>query len=132
MFNGKKSEYDGFSTVIAKGVKVEGATLTGVGMVRIDGEFLGEMDIDGEVILGESGTFEGNIHSKSALVAGKVLGNLFVVGSVHLTSTSEINGNIEATSLVIDEGASFSGNSKMRGRNNNVEPINILKDVDII
>ncbi len=127
MFSSKKVESEGYSTLIAQGIKLEGAKLSGIGMVRIDGSFIGDVDIDGEIILGESGEFEGTITAKNALIAGRMTGDVHVAETTHLDTTAVVAGNIETDKLVVDEGACFSGHSKM-GKGDNVAYIDQSMD----
>ncbi len=120
VFNtGKKVTYDKTSTIIGEGVVIEGATLKATDSVRIDGKFIGDLVVDGNVVIGESGVVVGNIASYSSLISGKINGDIKCTESVHLTSTANINGNIETESLITDDGSTFNGNCRM-SRNPNV------------
>lgn len=113
MFNSKKlAVVETTNTVIGEGVKLISAKLSGIGSLRIDGEFTGDIEIDGEAILGESGCVYGNITSRQALIAGKVEGFIKCKASIHATQTATISGDIEACALIIDEGANFNGSCK--------------------
>ena len=96
-------------TVIGEGIIFEDALLKGSGVIRIDGTFNGKIDIEGHVILGETGDIKGDIIADSALFAGKYQGNLTIRGTLHLTATSNLSGVVEAGNLVIDEQAVIRG-----------------------
>lgn len=104
-------------TIISEGIKFDEDGISGSGSLRIDGEVYSNIKIEGNITIGQTGYLKGDISVGSALLAGKVDGNIASKQSVHLTSTSSITGNITATSLVIDEGAAFSGNCKMTNSN---------------
>ena len=114
MFKSKKIiTSDVTNTVIGEGIRIDASRLSGLGSLRIDGEFSGEIDIDGELILGESGRIIGNIKARQALLAGKVEGNVTCRASVHVTHSASLLGNVIATALIVDEGAVFNGNCQM-------------------
>lgn len=115
MFKAKKENTNSSitSTIIGEGIKVEGAIITGAGSLRVDGEFFGDVRIDGDIIVGETGYIKGNIRVNHALVAGKIDGNVISHSGVHLASTANLNGNVDASALVVDEGAIFSGSCNM-------------------
>ncbi len=130
--NSKRTDGDGLSTVIAKGISLTNADLTGVGMVRIDGTFTGTINIDGEVVLGETGVFEGALAAREALIAGRVVGDLKITEATHLAASAHITGNIETGNLIVDEGAYFNGSSKMGNSNDNVAYIDKKKDKTVV
>ena len=118
MFQSKKSSISNISgeitsTIIGEGMKIENAILTGTNAIRIDGWFIGKIDIESNLILGESGKIEGDINVKNALIAGSIQGNITSSESVHLSSTARLTGNIGTNALIIDEGAIFNGKCKM-------------------
>ena len=111
----KKSVIDNkvTSTVIGNGLIIEDAKITGDGSIRIDGRLVGELDIAGNLIIGETGHVQGDISVNHMLIAGRMDGNAHCREGIHLTSTAQFNGNIEASSLVVDDGAMFTGMSFM-------------------
>ena len=96
-------------TIIGEGIIFEEALLKGAGVIRIDGKFTGKIDIEGHIILGESGIVLGEVIADSALFAGKYQGDLSIRGTLHLTATSVLSGRIETGKLIIDEGATLIG-----------------------
>lgn len=97
------------STIIGKGVHLESARMTGEESVRIDGIFKGNIEINGSLVLGDSGSIIGDIHASYFLVAGEVNGNITCDTQLHFASTSRVMGDVQAASLVVDEGAQVSG-----------------------
>lgn len=108
-----KAEYDKPSTIIGKETTLEAAVLKSESSLQINGTFLGDMEVNGSVVIGETGTVVGNIKSTFILVAGKVEGNLNIENQIHLTNTAKILGDIISGSIVIDEGACLDGNCRM-------------------
>ncbi|MCL2699552.1 MAG: polymer-forming cytoskeletal protein [Defluviitaleaceae bacterium] len=101
-------------TIIGKGTKITGGSMTGESSVRIDGEFFGLIDVTGDLILGEEGRIEGDINVRNAMIAGQARSGLVVCAdSLHIVSTGAVYGDIKVNSLVVDEGAVFIGNCKM-------------------
>ena len=95
---GKKTvapQVDVPNTVIGKGITLESALLTGKESVRIDGVFYGDVDLDGSLILGETGTIEGNVHAKYIIAAGLVKGNVECDTVLHVSPTARIYGDIK-------------------------------------
>ena len=119
MFNNKKASSSHSSTlaetIIGRGTKISGGSMTGESSVRIDGEFSGFIDIGGDLILGESGRIEGDIKARSSMIAGYSKSGLVVCSEfLHIVSTGSVYGDIQVGSLVVDEGAVFIGNCKMK------------------
>ncbi len=101
------------NTLIGKGVFLEAARMTGQESVRIDGNYKGEIDIDGTLVLGDTSNITGNIHAKYIVAAGFVDGNLSCDTILHMASTARIVGNVEAQSLIVDEGSQINGKYKI-------------------
>jgi len=115
------------STVIGEGIRIEGTIISGSGSIRIDGNVISNMSVDGAIIIGETGFVKGDIKTSSALIAGRVEGNLLSDDGVHITSTGVLSGNITSRSLIIDEGATFTGQCDMTGD----KKINLLYTKDL-
>jgi cytoskeletal protein CcmA (bactofilin family) len=131
MFSSKKEDatpkYDRVDTLIGKSTNFKG-NMEASGTVRVEGFFEGELKIDGDIVIGETGKIIGNIIASNAHVGGKIEGNLKVKGQVHLTSSSFVDGDIEVGNLVVDEGALFTGRCIMQSKSasdaNEVKPEN--------
>ena len=99
--------------VIGKGMRLDAEMLSGKGIVRIEGEYFGDMKIDGELILAQSGHISGNISVNSADIAGSITGNISCARILHIKTTGKIKGDIESEAILMDEGAIFNGFSRM-------------------
>ncbi|MGB9780568.1 bactofilin family protein [Caldanaerobacter sp.] len=99
-------------TVIGKNTFFEG-TIRSEGTLRIDGNFTGQIETKGNVIIGEGAKVEANISSDNVVVSGEVKGNILAKGQLKITSTGKVYGDIEVQNLMIEEGAIFDGKSKM-------------------
>ncbi len=109
MKNDFKKAKGKIGTIIGQGVVIEGGTIKGSDGIQIDGTVLGDLHIEGCVIIGDTGTIKGNITSSDVLVAGSVEGNISCSGQVYLSKSSHTTGDITYKYLVIDEGAHFNG-----------------------
>ena len=113
MFFKKKAvsaaELDAPNTVIGKGMYLEAARLSGRESVRIDGIYKGMVEIDGSLVLGDSGSLTGDVSANYFLVAGEITGNINCAGQLHFASTSKVFGDVRSSSLIVDEGAQVSG-----------------------
>ncbi|MCL2099616.1 MAG: polymer-forming cytoskeletal protein [Oscillospiraceae bacterium] len=101
------------NTVLGKGMRMDATMLAGEGVVQIEGEFHGEVDINGELVLEKSGYVNGNIKTNIASISGNVTGNIKCSELLHITQTGKIKGDIECTTILMDKGAVFIGYSKM-------------------
>lgn len=97
----------GFDTVLGTNCEVEG-TLRVTANVRLDGKFKGTLDITGNVLVGETGNIEADIHAKNVSIAGAVRGNISGK-KVQILRTGRIWGDISATALSTEEGAFIDG-----------------------
>ena len=80
------------------------------GTLRIDGYAAGSVrSDDGKLILGETGTIDGDIDVNEAIIHGTVRGQIRATTSVELASSARVIGDIETGHLLIQPGASFQG-----------------------
>lgn len=101
----------GFETVLGANSTLEG-TLRSNANVRLDGTFTGTLEINGNVLVGETAKINADIHAKNVSIAGAVRGN--VSGKkVQLLRTGRIWGDIRATALTTEEGAFIDGKIAM-------------------
>ncbi|MCL2420772.1 MAG: polymer-forming cytoskeletal protein [Defluviitaleaceae bacterium] len=97
------------NTIIGNGTTLEAALLTGKESIRIDGTFYGNVDLEGNLILGDTGVIEGNVHAKYIIAAGQIKGNVECDTVLHVASTALINGDIRARSIIVDDGGQLNG-----------------------
>lgn len=121
MFNSKKTapiitdtDTPGKSetTILGSGTSFDGI-LNSTGIVRVDGAFSGEMNVEGSVIIGESGYVKGNIRSGKVTIAGKIEGNVYCSTMLELTSSGKLFGDVEIKTINIEDGAIFQGKCTM-------------------
>jgi cytoskeletal protein CcmA (bactofilin family) len=101
----------GFETVLGANCTMEGV-LRSRANVRLDGTFTGTLEIEGNVLVGETAKITADINAKNVSIAGAVRGN--VSGKkVQLLRTGRIWGDIHATALTTEEGAFIDGKIAM-------------------
>jgi cytoskeletal protein CcmA (bactofilin family) len=101
----------GFETVVGANCTLTG-DLKSRANVRLDGTFEGTLEIDGNVLVGETAKITADIHAKNISIAGAVRGN--VSGKkVQLLRTGRVWGDISATAIATEEGAFIDGKITM-------------------
>ncbi len=113
-----EQENTGGVNIIAAGTTFIGDIVT-TGDCRIDGNIKGNIKSKAKVIIGESGTIEGEIYCESIEIEGNAKANLNVGDLLSLKSTAILAGNITVGKIAIEPGANFIGNCKMH--NNKIE-----------
>ena len=111
------------STVIARGVKIEGDLATG--NVTIEGEVHGTIKCTGVLTVGSEAKVNANINAQEAVISGSIEGNIVVIKKIELKSTANINGDIQAEIITVEPGAAMSGrltvgNKAMTSANKNL------------
>jgi cytoskeletal protein CcmA (bactofilin family) len=87
--------------------------MTGSGGVRVEGTFEGEINLNGLLVIGETGkvTCE-NVRAANVIVAGAVKGNI-TAHKVEIRSTGRVWGDILTTAFATEEGAFLRGQIRM-------------------
>lgn len=99
-------------TVLGPSSNIEGKISAG-GTVRIDGKYIGDVFSEADVIIGENGNINGNIHAENISISGTVNGNIFSKGLLEILSTGRLDGDIEVKKIIISDGAIFKGKCNM-------------------
>jgi len=99
-------------TVIGQGARLEGSVVS-AGSLRIDGQVKGKITADGDVSLSSQSQVEADINATNVTVGGKFKGNINAKARAELSKGGRVDGNITWKSLVVAEGAIFSGQSLM-------------------
>ncbi len=84
-------------------------------IVRLDGDFTGEVASKGALIIGESATVKAEVEVETLTISGKFHGNIKARCKVELKRPAQVNGNIETPALSMEEGVIFNGSVKMGG-----------------
>jgi len=87
---------------------------TGPVNLRINGNFEGELEAKGNLIIGENADVKAKIvKGDSIMVSGRVEGNVICSKRLELSASARVIGNVEAPVLVIAEGALLKGDCQM-------------------
>lgn len=100
------------STIIGEGYTFTGE-IRGSSVIRIEGKVIGNINVEGGVILGEKGNIEGDINTKSSIVYGTINGNVKAV-QLEIKKTGMVNGDITTDTLEIELGAQYNGKLNMQ------------------
>ncbi len=100
------------STIIGEGYTFSGE-IRGASVIRIEGKVIGNIHVEGGVVLGENGNIEGDIFTKSAIIHGTLNGNIKAV-QLEIKKTGCINGDITTDTLEIELGAEYNGKLNMK------------------
>jgi len=124
IFSSKRPKYGDDPSFVPNTIVGEGVTFRGMikgsGAVMISGFVFGDIHVDGEVIISETGYVRGDIASTFAVVSGIVEGNINLSSYASLKYTASVTGDISCTALDIDDGAEFKGESKMIVKNSSL------------
>jgi len=114
--------------IISEGAKTKG-NINVSGMVKINGEVIGDIKSENEVSIRREGKVEANIKTKNAIVDGHFIGEMKASGHVSITSTGRFEGTLmqENASLSISKGGLFKGKSIITGKKNVLELEDISK-----
>jgi len=119
MFGSKKNEpavkkSNGMSSApshalnsLVQGTEVKG-TITSDSDIRIDGKLVGDLECATKLIIGPTGTIEGDVQCENALIEGSFHGNLIVRSTLHIKENAQIVGDIKTDKLIVDQGAVFN------------------------
>ena len=121
MFNNKTSSDSskgnsgsGMPNHINSDTVIEG-TIKASGNLRIDGKLTGKLECKGRIVIGASGSVEGEIRCENAEIEGSIKADIVVTELLSLKSTAKVQGDIVTKKLAIEPGASFSGSCSMGG-----------------
>ena len=98
----------GATTIIARGVKVEGE-FTSQSDVLIEGSVHGTFSTAGMLTVGAEAKIKADVSAGSALVSGTIEGNVMIAKHVDVKATAKIMGDVSAETITIESGAVLSG-----------------------
>jgi len=96
------------NSIIGDGTRFRG-DLELHGLLRIDGDFEGNIRTDGRVLVGKGGRARCLIDADTVVIGGIVKGDIKAASKVILLSTSIVIGNIRAPQLIVEEGVILHG-----------------------
>lgn len=95
-------------TIIGKNTMIKGSII-GKGAIRIDGQFEGDINTVGNIMVGDNAKITAEVKALNATIAGTIKGNIEVSEKLELLSTAKIYGDINAGTLIINGGTIFRG-----------------------
>lgn len=113
MLSKKKVQVDSVDTVIGADTILEGTIRTKTSL-RVEGEIHGEIYCDGDITVGKDGRLDHQISARNITLAGTIEGDVDVLEKLHILSSGKLVGKVTMKSLMIEEGATFDGESKMK------------------
>lgn len=99
-------------TVIGANTSFVG-TLKSDGNIRIDGSVEGDVEILGNLIIGETGRVIATVKAQNVHVSGAVKGEITAVEQLEISPTGKVWGDIMTAALHIEPGGLFRGQSAM-------------------
>jgi cytoskeletal protein CcmA (bactofilin family) len=99
-------------TIIGKDALIKGEISSSTDML-IEGRVEGQVHGAKRVIIGETGDVAARVEAQIVTVRGTVRGDCEGSNKVEITSTGKVFGNIASRAIVVAEGATFRGASKM-------------------
>jgi cytoskeletal protein CcmA (bactofilin family) len=100
------------ANLIQSGTSITG-DIQSNGNIRIDGTLNGTVNAGGKVILGSTGSVEGEIRCINADIEGMVNGIIKVKELLSFKATAVVTGEIYTGKLAIEPGAKFTGTCRM-------------------
>jgi len=101
------------TTIISKGIQLEGE-VKGTHDVILYGEFEGNIELSGVLLVGNTGKISGEIKAKHVVIEGDVVGKMTATGRAEIREGGKYKGDILATSILVSENALLEGNVKMK------------------
>ncbi|RJE88867.1 polymer-forming cytoskeletal protein [Paenibacillus sp. 1011MAR3C5] len=114
-------------TLIGQGTIAEGKIVSEANL-RIEGEFRGDIECKGDVIIGECGVARSNILAQDVTLAGKLFGDIETTGRLIIAASGQLVGNVKAHSLIIQDGGMLNGSCHMeQAVDNKQKPLSELE-----
>lgn len=98
--------------IIGNGTTIKG-DINASGDMRIDGTLIGSINSKGKVVIGVTGTVEGEIVCQNADFSGNIKAKVNVAELLAMKASANLVGDITTDKLSIEPGAKFSGTCKM-------------------
>ena len=87
--------------------------LHGKGNYRVAGTVIGDCDLEGALMLDQSGSWSGSIVADIVVIAGYVEGNVVARKQLEVARTGRIQGSLTAPVIALENGAVHDGEMHM-------------------
>src|SRR5678810_543365 len=128
IMSNEKTNGSSGATLISAGTTVKG-DLNSNNDLRIDGTIIGNVSSTAKIVIGASGSVEGDISGNQADIVGKVSGNIKTKDLLQLRGDCMVKGNVHAGKFQVEPTAIFNGQCHM-GNNGEATHANILEMVN--
>jgi cytoskeletal protein CcmA (bactofilin family) len=106
---GKNDEFKGkFKSGIGPGISVVG-NIKAKENFRVEGFIEGNVEVEGLLLIGNSGSVKGEVKASEVVIEGAVEGNITSDKRLELRLSGKIKGDIKAQRVAIADGAFFNG-----------------------
>lgn len=96
------------ATVLARDDSLSGR-LEVKGSGQVLGTFKGQIECDGDLLIGPDAHVEADIRTSRVTVSGFVRGNVVALGRLKITNTGRLEGDARVGALVVEEGGVHHG-----------------------
>ncbi len=96
------------NSIVGEGAFFSGNISLG-GLLRIDGDFAGNIDKADKVLVGKNGRAKCSINAGTVVVGGVVKGDIVAREKVVVLSTGMVLGNIRTSRILVEEGVILNG-----------------------
>ena len=127
--NSKEKDTNRIETLIGQQCCIIGS-ITGNGLIKIDGSIDGNLICEDDVILGETGRIKGNTTCNNAYINGITTGNICCKGTLTIESCGKVRGDILVKKLMISEGGMLDGKCTMIGYEQADTDNDLYNDID--
>jgi len=83
---------------------------------RIEGKLKGEIKSSDLLVVGPQAAVQATVRADKLVVLGEVRGEVLGASRVEICAGGRLFGDVETQSLVVHEGATFEGRSRMAGQ----------------
>lgn len=95
--------------VIGRSAKVRGR-ITGEGDLTVLGQVEGEINLKGDLVIGEGGSIHStSVDVNTVTVSGTLEGDVHARGIIRIESGASVRGDMHGASVAIEEGAAYTG-----------------------
>lgn len=109
------------NSIVGAGTFFKG-TITVSGLLRIDGDFRGNVQTNGRVIIGRGGRADCTIDAATVVVGGVFRGTIYARNKVIALESAIVTGNIYSPRLIAESGVVLDGAVHIRGTDVTQEP----------
>lgn len=107
-----KDDNGGIDAFLGKNTTFKG-TLIFDGLVRIDGNFEGNIKTNDTLVVANSGNVKAEVEAGLVKISGKFDGSVTAKNKVELYKPANVTGTIRAAAVQMEEGVVFNGSLEM-------------------